>query len=104
MYLLSEQRRYYVGESADVAARLLGHMSTRKFSEPRMVLLREVNKRMTRLSRDERRAYERRFMAAALEVGLPLLNGSKSLPSLEQIGTYGSLGTRLKEAASLLGA
>jgi len=46
-------------------------------------------------------------MAAALEVGLPLLNGSKSLPLLERIGTYGSLEnriTRLKEAVSLLGA
>jgi hypothetical protein len=46
-------------------------------------------------------------MAAALEVGLPLLNGSKFLPSFERIGTYGSLEggiTRLKEAVSLLGA
>src|SRR6267142_2347672 len=87
VYLIGgDQPIYYVGESTSVARRLISHTSGRvAIPGTRMILLREVGPR----SAIQRRKHERRFMAAALEIGLKLLN--TALPGVKELKQMGSL-------------
>jgi predicted GIY-YIG superfamily endonuclease len=76
---------YYVGESNDVATRLLGHRSGKHgrnsfVNDPRMILLAETHE-----GKEERKLLEKRFMGAALKAGFRLLNKTCTLPTPEQI-------------------
>jgi len=80
VYLLSEDERYYIGQSIDVPARYASHRLkaiSSKFRDPRCVLLATVPfHEGWSLSRNEhtRLNAEARFHSAALQMGLTLTN------------------------------
>ena len=95
---------YYVGESNDLAQRLLAHRSGRECisrfgDDPRMVLLTETNR-----GREARRNSEKKFMAAAIKLGIHLVNKSQTLPSPIQIEKWKLTCeiAQLKEAVNFL--
>lgn len=88
VYLLAKSHEcsYYIGQSNDLVGRLLEHKGIwqRLGIDIRMVLLMEIDGDGSR-TRDERIRYERRFMAAAMHLGMPLWNSERTLPYYEEI-------------------
>jgi hypothetical protein len=85
VYLLHEDGRYYIGESCDVFARTNGHrLATQAYRisgmvNPDAVLLAEIKLSTEHYEpheRAKRRIAERRFIVAALRMGLTLTNKS----------------------------
>lgn len=80
VYMLTESGRFYIGQSGDVFARLLSHLSNPAccgFTAPRGVLLASVQLRADwTLDKNThaRLIAEARFIAAALSLGVPLTN------------------------------
>jgi hypothetical protein len=80
VYLLHEDGEYYIGQSVDVPARYASHRLNPlscKFKDPRCVMLAKVTYNMA-LSYSEnnhtRLNAEARFIAAALQMDLPITN------------------------------
>lgn len=66
-----------------------------------MMLLMESTRITAEAAGKEQRLYEKRFMAAALKLKLPLLNSLSRLPTTKQIRSFGGLEAeivRLNEA------
>jgi hypothetical protein len=80
VYMLTEAGRFYIGQSGDVFARLLSHLSNPVccgFTAPRGVLLASIPVRLgwtCAMNCRYRRLAEDRFIAAALSLDLPLTN------------------------------
>jgi len=84
VYLLTENGRFYIGQSVDVAGRFASHRmkpANCKFSDPRCALLASVpyrhqprNLQSWNQNAHKRLIAEARFIAAALSMGLPLTN------------------------------
>jgi hypothetical protein len=79
VYMLTEAGRFYIGQSADVAGRILGHLSNPAccgFTEPRCLLLASVPPWFVPWKQNAHRRLvaEARFIAAALSMNLPLTN------------------------------
>jgi hypothetical protein len=80
VYMLSESGRFYIGQSVDVFARLLSHMSNPVscvFTAPRGILLVSVPIRVGwtwNQNAHVRLVAEARFIAAALRLDVPLTN------------------------------
>jgi hypothetical protein len=86
VYLLgqSQKRSYYIGQSRDLVGRLLDHKHTWQplGVDIRMMLLMEVDGSNAYA---ERIQHERRFMASAMHLGIPIWNSEQSLPYHEEI-------------------
>ena len=80
VYMLTEDGRFYIGQSGDVFARLLGHLSNPVccgFTAPRGVLLASIPVRFgwtCAMNSHYRLIAEARFIAAALSLDVPLTN------------------------------
>ena len=111
VYLLTEGGLYYVGQSADVPARIHSHRLYPvccQFTDPRGVLLSEVplqdgwtwaQNARTRLQA------EARFIAAALSLGLALTNKLSDWKKGKLLATYPDLSgecNRISEALKIL--
>jgi hypothetical protein len=80
VYMLTEAGRFYIGQSGDVFARLLSHLSHPVccgFAAPRGVLLASIPVRFgwtCAMNSRYRMIAEARFIAAALSLDVPLTN------------------------------
>lgn len=80
VYMLTEAERFYIGQSGDVFARLLSHLSNPVscgFTVPRGVLLASIPWRAgwtCAMNARYRMVAEARFIAAALTLDVPLTN------------------------------
>jgi hypothetical protein len=80
VYMLAEAGRFYIGQSGDVFARLLSHLSNPVccgFTAPRGVLLASIPVRLgwtCAMNGRYRLIAEARFIAAALSLDVPLTN------------------------------
>ena len=80
VYMLTDAGRFYIGQSGDVFARLLSHLSNPVscgFTNPRGVLLASIPLRFgwkLDVNAHNRLVVEARFLAAALSLDVPLTN------------------------------
>lgn len=83
VYLLYEEGKYYIGESGDMLARTNGHrlcvpsQRTTTMWNPAAIILAQIEMSEPHYSPNEnskRRIAERRFISAALHLGLPITN------------------------------
>lgn len=90
VYLLHERGAYYIGESRDVLVRINGHrfcvpsQNVSGMDNPRGVVLAEIpldGRRSYERGKMFRLIAERRFMAAAMAMGLHLTNKNVRYPS-----------------------
>ena len=108
VYLLTEAGRFYIGQSADVAARFASHRLNPVccgFADPRCVLLAAVSSRGGALlneSTHARLVAEARFIAAALSMEVPLTNKLSSYKRGKLLSLFSDLAIERKIIAGCL--
>ncbi len=99
VYLLTEAGRFYIGQSADVAARFASHRlnpACCEFTDPRCQLLAAVPSRGGALSNESTHARlvaEARFIAAALSMDMPLTNKLSNYKRGKLLSLFSDLAT-----------
>lgn len=107
VYLLTENGRYYVGQSVDVAGRFASHRLNPvncKLMEPRCALLAGVSERQAprNQSAHKRLIAEARFIAAALSMRLPLNNALTPYKRAKLLSQFPDVSRELARIAQAL--
>ena len=91
--------KYYVGQSVNIGSRIYSHASD-SWKNLRAVVLQECP-----AVRDVLEASESRFIAASMQLNLPLANKKNTLPPAAKLDSFGSLANEtefLKQAVGIL--
>ncbi len=108
VYMLTEAGRFYIGQSGDVFARLLGHLSKPaccRFTAPHGVLMASVPLRddwTLDKNTHTRLIAEARFLAAALSLDVPLTNKLSNYKRGKLLSLFPDLATEREIIAGCL--